>query len=217
MNMKNYTELSRPLTNQKKDQLKGTVTLPIPYYINDFFLIYSNFKFYRCKELNDTILQNATRVKAAIKLTQEDASTIAILRREVEKAWKLVEQAKEKEEKARKIITDLRNEIAHLNKIVEQGSGLSIGQDNTVHNLMRQKDELKKDCDQKQETITELESQKSSLMEKIHKLENDLIREKDEIEKHKHEIEKLKQDNSQVTRERKTKEEELTKANNQNK
>jgi len=46
---------------------------------------------FRCKELNDTILQNATRVKAAIKLTQEDSQTIAILRREVDKAWKLVE------------------------------------------------------------------------------------------------------------------------------
>lgn len=55
----------------------------------------------------------------------------------MDKAWKLVEQAKEKEEKARKIIQDLRNEIAHLNKIVESGSGLSIGQDNTVHNLMK--------------------------------------------------------------------------------
>lgn len=86
----------------------------------------------------------------------------------------------------------MRNEIAHLNKIVESGSGLSIGQDNTVHNLMRQKDELKKDCDQKQEALNELESQKSSLMEKIHKLENDLIREKDEIEKSRHEMEKLK-------------------------
>ncbi len=69
-----------------------------------------------------------------------------------------MEQAKEKEEKARKIIQDLRNEIAHLNKIVESGSGLSIGQDNTVHNLLRQKDEMKKDCDQKQEAINELET-----------------------------------------------------------
>lgn len=69
-----------------------------------------------------------------------------------------MEQAKEKEEKARKIIQDLRSEIAHLNKIVEQGSGLSIGQDNTVHNLMRQKDELKKECDQKTDSINELES-----------------------------------------------------------
>jgi hypothetical protein len=44
---------------------------------------------------------NATRVKAAIKLTQEDSNTIGMLKKEVDKAWKLVETAKEKEEKAR--------------------------------------------------------------------------------------------------------------------
>ena len=86
----------------------------------------------RCKELQDTIVQNATRVKAAIKLTQEDSSTIGVLKKEVEKAWKLVELAKEKEEKARKIISELKTEIAHLHKIVEQGSGLAFSQDNTV-------------------------------------------------------------------------------------
>ena len=58
----------------------------------------------RCKELNETIVGNATRVKAALKLTQEDSSTITVLKREVDRAWRLVEQAKEKEEKARKII-----------------------------------------------------------------------------------------------------------------
>jgi hypothetical protein len=58
--------------------------------------------------MNDSIMQNATRVKAAIKLTQEDASTISILKKEVDKAWKLVEKAKDKEEKARIIIGDLR-------------------------------------------------------------------------------------------------------------
>jgi chromosome segregation ATPase len=120
----------------------------------------------------------------------------------------LVEQAKEKEEKARKIIQDLRNEIAHLNKIVEQGSGLSIGQDNTVHNLMRQKDELNKEVAQKTETINDLETQKTSLMERIHKLENDLIREKDDIEKYRHEIEKLKDDKSREERKNKYAEEE---------
>lgn len=58
----------------------------------------------RCKELQETIVQNATKVKAAIKLTQEDSNTITLLKREVDKAWKLVEAAKEKEEKARKLI-----------------------------------------------------------------------------------------------------------------
>ena len=40
---------------------------------------------------------------------------------------------------------------------------------------MRQKDELKKEVDQKTETINELETQKASLMEKIHKFENDFL------------------------------------------
>ena len=103
----------------------------------------------RCKELNETIVSNATRVKAAIKLTQEDSNTIGVLKKEVDKAWRLVEQAKEKEEKARKIITDLKGEIAHLHKIVEQGSGLSFSQDNTVQSLMQAKEELKKELTNK--------------------------------------------------------------------
>ena len=48
-----------------------------------------------------------------------------MLKKEVEKAWKLVEGAKEKEENARQIVRDLQSELAHLHKIVDQGSGLS--------------------------------------------------------------------------------------------
>jgi hypothetical protein len=51
-------------------------------------------------------------VKAAIKLTQEDATAISLLKKEVDKAWKLVEKAKDKEELARKLIEDSRAEIA---------------------------------------------------------------------------------------------------------
>ena len=73
----------------------------------------------RCRELNDTILQNAARVKGAIKLTTEDSNTIGVLRRELDKCWKLIEQAKTKEDKARKIISGLKDEIGKLHKIVE--------------------------------------------------------------------------------------------------
>ena len=45
-------------------------------------------------------------------------------------------------------------------------------------------------------------------MERIHKLENDLIREKDDIEKYRHEIEKLKDDKSREERKNKYAEEE---------
>jgi chromosome segregation ATPase len=162
----------------------------------------------RCKELNDTILANAARVKAAIKLTQEDSQTINLLKKEVDKAWKLVDQAKDKEEKARKIIQDLRAEIAHLNKIVEQGSGLSIGQDNTVHNLMRQKDELKRDSDKKQEQIDELTTQQNNLLEKLHKLENDIIKERDGAENLKKDLSNVRDEKVREERKNKTYEEE---------
>lgn len=91
------------------------------------------------KDLNEIIVSNAARVKAAIKLTQEDSSTIGLLKKEVDKAWKLVETAKEKEEKARKIIGELKSEIAQLHKTVELGSGLQFSQDNTVQQLMQTK------------------------------------------------------------------------------
>ena len=78
----------------------------------------------QAKDLQEIINNNAARVKAAIKLTQEDSATIGLLKKEVYKAWKLVDTAKDKEEKAKKIIAELRVEIAQLNKTVELGSGL---------------------------------------------------------------------------------------------
>ena len=162
----------------------------------------------RCKDLNETILQNAARVKAAIKLTQEDSQTIAILRKEVDKAWKLVEQAKNNEEKARKIISDLKNEISHLSKIVDKGSGLNVGEDNSVTKMMEEKAKLENQVIQKDELINQNNIERSNLSQKIARLENDILREKDDIEKLKNENEKLKTDKSREERQNRNAEEE---------
>ena len=157
----------------------------------------------RCKELNETIVSNATRVKAAIKLTQEDSNTIGVLKKEVDKAWRLVEQAKEKEEKARKIITDLKGEIAHLHKIVEQGSGLSFSQDNTVQSLMQAKEELKKELTNKIQQVLALEEAKAGSEERAARLEAELIREKEEVDKLKSIAEVLKEEHVREQRKNK--------------
>ena len=73
----------------------------------------------KCAELTSTNELNAKRVQNAIKLTQEDSQTINILRKEIDKAWQLVEQAKEKEEKARTIIHGLKNQIEELKAAAE--------------------------------------------------------------------------------------------------
>ena len=74
----------------------------------------------KCRELHDMMIQNAARVKSAIILTRKDSQMITSLQKEVEKVWKMVDLAKEKEDKARQIIQELRSEITNLNKIVEQ-------------------------------------------------------------------------------------------------
>jgi chromosome segregation ATPase len=168
----------------------------------------------RCKELNDTILQNAVKVKGAIKLTQDDSSTIAMLRKEVEKCWKLVEQAKEKEEKARKIITDLKEEIAKLHKIVEDGSGLSLGSDNQLSQMMKREELLTREVKEKADKIDELELNKTSLDARIANLLAQLHQEKELVQTKNHENEVLKEDQAKQKRQEKffqEKEQKLTK------
>lgn len=68
----------------------------------------------RCQELNDTIVNNTTRVKAALRLTQEDSAAINMLKKEVDRAWKLVETAKDKENKLRTQVSQLQTELVSM-------------------------------------------------------------------------------------------------------
>lgn len=96
----------------------------------------------KCRELNAEIISNASKVQTALKLSQEDQNTIGSLKREIEKAWKMVDASHEKEARAKETIAQLKTEIANLSRLVEQGAGLSVGQENTVNELMRERDEL---------------------------------------------------------------------------
>jgi chromosome segregation ATPase len=118
----------------------------------------------------------------------------------VDKAWKLVEQAKNNEEKARKIISDLKSEISHLSKIVDKGSGLNVGEDNSVTKMMAEKATLENELAQKIDFIAQLENQKLQFQERLAKMENDMLREKEEVEKLKQDNEKLRDDKQREER-----------------
>lgn len=45
----------------------------------------------KCRELNAEIVANAAKVQTALKLNEEDQGTIAALKKEIEKAWKMVD------------------------------------------------------------------------------------------------------------------------------
>eukprot|EP00291_Cryptomonas_curvata_P003512 CAMPEP_0172182760 /NCGR_PEP_ID=MMETSP1050-20130122/18581_1 /TAXON_ID=233186 /ORGANISM="Cryptomonas curvata, Strain CCAP979/52" /LENGTH=858 /DNA_ID=CAMNT_0012856247 /DNA_START=81 /DNA_END=2653 /DNA_ORIENTATION=+ len=96
----------------------------------------------KCRELNQEIVANAAKVQTALKLSQEDQNTIASLKKEIEKAWKMVDASHEKEQRAKETIQQLKLEITNLSRLVEQGAGLTLGQENTVNELSKHKEEL---------------------------------------------------------------------------
>ena len=92
-------------------------------------------------------MANAAKVQTALKLNEEDQGTIAALKKEIEKAWKMVDASHEKEAKAKETIQQLKMEIANLTRLVEQGSGLALGEEATLNELIKQKEELVKERD----------------------------------------------------------------------
>ena len=83
----------------------------------------------KCRELNTEIVSNAAKVQTALKLSEEDQSIIAALKKEIEKAWKMVDASHEKEVRAKETIQQLQEEITNLSQLVEQGAGASADQD----------------------------------------------------------------------------------------
>ncbi|RMX44265.1 hypothetical protein pdam_00019510 [Pocillopora damicornis] len=127
----------------------------------------------KCRELNAEIVANASKVQTALKLSQEDQTTIASLKKEIEKAWKMVDAAHDKEQRARETIQSLKLEIANLSKLVEQGAGLTMGQDHSVNELLKIKDELTKERDDKLSEIAKLREELSGATTKQQKAEQD--------------------------------------------
>lgn len=93
--------------------------------------------------------------KLALPLLQI-SSDLSNLQQEIEKAWKMVDTAHEKESRARETIESLKNEIANLTKLVEQGAGLSIGQEESLNELKKAKEELIIDRDEKLNEIVKV-------------------------------------------------------------
>jgi chromosome segregation ATPase len=79
----------------------------------------------KCRELNAELVTNSSKVQSAMKLSEEDKNAISSLRKEIEKAWKMVDAAHEKEQRAKETIQSLRIEINNLSKLVEQGAGIN--------------------------------------------------------------------------------------------
>jgi chromosome segregation ATPase len=93
----------------------------------------------KCRQLNGEIVANAAKIQTALRLSLQDQNSITLLKKEIDKAWSMVDSAQEKEKKARENVQRLKKQIANLTRLVDQGAGLSIGKENTVNDLLRAK------------------------------------------------------------------------------
>jgi chromosome segregation ATPase len=145
----------------------------------------------KCRQLNQEIVGNAAKIQTALRLSLQDQNSIALLKKEIDKAWRMVDSAQEKEKRARDNVQKLKNEISNLTRLVDQGAGLSIGQENTVSELLKRKEELKMEIENAQKLIVD-ETHKAQSME-VNK--NDLERKVFEGEK---EVQSLKDKNVKI-------------------
>jgi hypothetical protein len=71
----------------------------------------------------------------------------------------MVDASHEKEAKAKETIQQLKMEIANLTRLVEQGSGLALGEESTLNDLLKQKEELVRERDMQVDQIMALRAE----------------------------------------------------------
>lgn len=125
----------------------------------------------KCKELNSNITESTLKVQQAFRMSKEENDNIRNFQTDLERAVKTLETFKQKETAAKQQISHLKEDISRLSVIVEQGSGLAIGQDSTVNELIRTKEELIKEVSLASENIAKAQKEYSELNQRILKLE----------------------------------------------
>lgn len=120
----------------------------------------------RCRELNSEILANSTKVNSILKLSQDDQRTIAGLRFEFEKAWKMVEMSQDKENKSRDIVDQLKMEISNLSKLADSGGAMAFTQETSLQSIQDEVKSLNREIQLQTEQISSLSKDYSLSLQK---------------------------------------------------
>ncbi|KAJ3282786.1 hypothetical protein HDU79_009664 [Rhizoclosmatium sp. JEL0117] len=113
----------------------------------------------KLRDMKNEIISNATKVEAAMKIFQEDRVVIASLRKELKKAWSVVEMTKDRELKAKDTAFNLKFEIDNLKKELAKATGNEYhakGSDEKKVNMVQMNLELQMKIDQLERDKVEL-------------------------------------------------------------
>ncbi|NP_001071024.3 cilia- and flagella-associated protein 58 [Danio rerio] len=177
----------------------------------------------KCRELNAEIVSNSVKLSTAMKLVDEDQASINTLKQEIDKAWKMVEASHEKELQAKETIKKHKEEIANLNNLVEKGAGVSGGQEYSVGDLLKIKEELTEQRDKLlsevvtlRENLTkatgaqqEIEAEKNKAMDMIAQLQQEIQVRQNEVHRETRRKEKLEKEVKQFQTDLESKQSEI--------
>ncbi|KAJ3208212.1 hypothetical protein HDU82_002795 [Entophlyctis luteolus] len=138
----------------------------------------------KLRDLKSEIVSNATKVEAAMHIFQSDRVLIASLKKEVKKAWSVVEMSKDREMKAKETILNLKIEIESLKKDVGysnsanngntgySGGGTSLAQRNLqlqtrIDQLEKEKSDVQQELEISQSDVRVLNDELKDLGEKL--------------------------------------------------
>jgi len=128
----------------------------------------------KCKDLNQDIVGNAGKVQVALELTKEEAQNVTILRQEMDKAYRVIEQFRMKEEQNKKKMEGLHEQIRQLRALVDQGNSMAAGHTNTNSELIAQNQRLTDEKDMLSTELLTLKNEYAQNLEKFKVMEVDL-------------------------------------------
>ncbi len=91
----------------------------------------------KLREVHNELVGSSTKMQTAMKMSHSDRITIANLKKEIKKAWQMVEDANERELKSKENVAQLKIEIAELQQTLQQTASTTIGQEQSVNELIR--------------------------------------------------------------------------------
>ncbi|CAM4476877.1 unnamed protein product [Leuciscus chuanchicus] len=177
----------------------------------------------KCRELNAEIVSNSVKLSTAKKLSDEDQTTISTLKMEIEKAWKMVETSNEKYMQAKGTILKLKEEITHLKNLDGKGAGVFEGEEYSMGDLLKLKEDLTNQRDQLlsevvtlRENLTkatdvqqEIEAEMNKAMDMIAQLQQDIQVRQNEAQRETRRKEKLEKEVKQLQTDLESKQSEI--------
>ncbi|NXJ30146.1 CFA58 protein, partial [Dicrurus megarhynchus] len=115
----------------------------------------------KCRKLSAELVEKSSKVAVLTKLTKDDGETISSLKSELEKAWKMVDKAHEREQKTKETINSLKKEILRLNNLMKERAG----QEYNVEDLLRFQEEVTEERDQLLSEVVKLRQSLTEITE----------------------------------------------------